>query len=386
MSDLLRSAMSARIAKLPPPSSCDDNEVDEEEEERDGLGSLSLNPTTPRLSERPTYSNPALSPLSASTHFDQAIQVAVPASDLDFRVYITPPVPPKNPNEGKSSIMISHHGAGYSGLSFACLAKEVTESTTGELGFMAFDARAHGKTYSLSNPHVDPEPLDLSLNTLVDDFVNLITTIYPDPSEAPTFVLVGHSMGGAVFTNATGRLLEKKYSIGGVTVLDVVEGSAIEALPYMHKLLASRPEGFPSVEKAIEWHITGTSGSTIQNTLSARLSVPSLFVAPKEKLTTWKWRTPLKSTEPFWESWFAGLSKSFLAARTARLLILAGTDRLDRELMIGQMQGKFQMAVIPDVGHMLHEDNPEKVAKILVDFWKRNERIILPGIKKVGER
>lgn len=35
--------------------------------------------------------------------------------------------------------------------------------------------------------------------------------------------------------------------------------------------------------------------------------------------------------------------------------MLAGTDRLDKELMIGQMQGKFQMEVVPDVGHMLHE-------------------------------
>jgi len=41
--------------------------------------------------------------------------------------------------------------------------------------------------------------------------------------------------------------------------------------------------------------------------------------------------------------------------RAARLLVLAGTDRLDKELMIGQMQGKFQMEVVPDVGHMLHE-------------------------------
>ncbi len=46
-----------------------------------------------------------------------------------------------------------------------------------------------GRTYSLSNPHADPEPLDLSLDTLVDDFINLIATIYPDPSEAPTFVV-----------------------------------------------------------------------------------------------------------------------------------------------------------------------------------------------------
>lgn len=53
--------------------------------------------------------------------------------------------------------------------------------------------------------------------------------------------------------------------------------------------------------------------------------------------------------------WFRGLSASFLAARTARFLILAGTDRLDRELTIGQMQGKFQMSVVTGVGHMLHE-------------------------------
>ena len=53
--------------------------------------------------------------------------------------------------------------------------------------------------------------------------------------------------------------------------------------------------------------------------------------------------------------WFTGLSSKFLASRTARLLILAGTERLDKELMIGQMQGKFQLVVIPNVGHMVHE-------------------------------
>ena len=35
--------------------------------------------------------------------------------------------------------------------------------------------------------------------------------------------------------------------------------------------------------------------------------------------------------------------------------MLAGTERLDRQLMIGQMQGKFQLSVIPGVGHMLQE-------------------------------
>ena len=97
------------------------------------------------------------------------------------------------------------------------------------------------------------------------------------------------------------------------------------------------------------------------------------------------------------------MSKLFLSARTARLLVLAGTERLDRELMIGQMQGKFQLSVVSGVGHMLQEvgvsalvvddelismglqDDPKRLAEVLVEFWRRNERVV-PGVKKVGER
>ena len=61
------------------------------------------------------------------------------------------------------------------------------------------------------------------------------------------------------------------------------------------------------------------------------------------------------STLNYHVGWFTGLSGKFLSARTARLLVLAGAERLDKELMIGQMQGKFQLAVLANVGHMLHE-------------------------------
>lgn len=53
--------------------------------------------------------------------------------------------------------------------------------------------------------------------------------------------------------------------------------------------------------------------------------------------------------------WFTSLSSRFLACKTAKLLILAGADRLDKELMIGQMQGKFQQEVFTDAGHCLQE-------------------------------
>lgn len=60
-------------------------------------------------------------------------------------------------------------------------------------------------------------------------------------------------MGGAVVVHATPLLLKDKYRVSGVAVLDVVEGTALDALPHMPAVLNSRPEGFESVSDAIEW-------------------------------------------------------------------------------------------------------------------------------------
>lgn len=90
--------------------------------------------------------------------------------------------------------------------------------------------------------------------------------------------LVGHSLGGAVCVRAVPLLLERKYRITGVAVLDVVEGTSaqvqrsldcsptrfvrcvrllleftLDALPHMHALLHTRPIGFGSIEEGVEW-------------------------------------------------------------------------------------------------------------------------------------
>ncbi|KIK02984.1 hypothetical protein K443DRAFT_677143 [Laccaria amethystina LaAM-08-1] len=377
MSDLYRSALSARIAKLPPPSIFPDEDLDEEGEGADTIGNLpgsGLGPPAMPSRNSQTKSkrlpNPSFSPISAAGFFAEAVQVAVPHCQLDSRVYYTAP------NSQNGTVMICHHGAGYSGLSFACFAKEVTEVTKGELGVLSLDARRHGKTTS---SNVDDR--DLSIDILKADFLGVVQAVFPDPSTAPTLLLVGHSMGGSVVVHSCATLLEKKYKIGGVAVLDVVEGSAIEALPHMHSLLNARPEGFDSIEEAIEWHV---STKAIRSANSARISIPSIILHDDTAVKPYQWRTPLRSTAPYWSSWFTGLSAQFLAVRTARLLVLAGTDRLDKELMIGQMQGKFQMVVVPGVGHMLQEDDPTRLAEILVEFWRRNERVTI-GVKKIGE-
>jgi protein phosphatase methylesterase 1 len=97
--------------------------------------------------------------------------------------------------------MICHHGAGYSGLSFACFAKEVTEMTKGECGVFSLDARRHGNhigyafkefllTKSLGKTS-STEPLDsnLSIDVLVADFCELIQILFPDPSKCPSFLV-----------------------------------------------------------------------------------------------------------------------------------------------------------------------------------------------------
>ncbi|KAH9978903.1 protein phosphatase methylesterase [Lactifluus volemus] len=380
MSDLYRSAMHARIAKLPqlPPDVPGEEDEDEESEAVDSIGalpSLSSGPPTTRLPRTP---NPEYEPISGASYFSEAVQVDVPASKLDFRVYYTPP---QTTDGSAGSVMICHHGAGFGGLSFALFSENVKFLSDGELGVLSIDARRHGKTL----PTGGSSDEDLSLSILVQDLHNLIRVVFPDPLVAPSLLLVGHSMGGAVVVHATPLLLKDKYRVSGVAVLDVVEGTALDALPHMPAVLNSRPEGFDSVSDAIEWHITARQ---IRNITSARVSVPSLVIPIPEPrargMRAFTWRTPLRTTGPYWEGWFTGLSAAFLAARTARLLVLAGTDRLDRELMIGQMQGKFQMVVVPNTGHMLHEDDPLTLSRTLVEFWRRNERVVV-GIKKVGD-
>lgn len=143
----------------------------------------------------------------------------------------------------------------------------------------------------------------------------------------------------------------------------------------MKTYLASRPSIFGSVEEAVNWH---TRSRTIRSAESAAVSVPSLLTRqPSGKYT---WRTNLNTTSSFWSDWFTGMSSKFISGRGAKMLILAGTDRLDRELMIGQMQGKFQLVVLPEAGHFVQEDVPAKTAELLVEFFRRNDRsaMVLP--------
>ncbi|KAI5295731.1 Protein phosphatase methylesterase 1 [Ascosphaera acerosa] len=294
---------------------------------------------------------------------------------VSHHVYLT------RPQEG-GPLFVCHHGAGSSGLTFAAVAAEIRKIVP-TAGVLSPDCRHHGQT-TVVNDDGTPAPMDLRLNTLSRDLVSVIrlTQSRMQWEKLPDIVLVGHSLGGAVITDVA-----KKGELGNnllaYAVLDVVEGSAMEALQSMDTYLATRPTSFPTVESAIQWHIRSR---TIRNTLSARVCVPSLIYNDgSNDERPWKWRTDLSATKVFWENWFIGLSKKFLEARGGKLLLLAGTDRLDKELIIGQMQGKYQLQVFPEAGHFIQEDQPTKTAQILVDFYKRNDRSALVLPPKVGD-
>jgi len=240
-----------------------------------------------------------------------------------------------------------HHGAGSSGLSFAVLSSEIRKRLP-SAGILALDARGHGltKVAPSSGPAGTDPDLDLSLSTLSTDLYATILATKSQMSwpEMPPIILVGHSLGGAVVTELA-RRGDLGTALLGYAVLDVVEGSAMDALQSMQSYLSTRPAGFASLRDAIEWHVRSR---TIRNAASARTSVPGLLVDSgtrrdgdglQSKARPWVWKTDLAATQPFWEGWFVGLSKKFLEARGGKMLLLAGTDRLDTELTIGQMQG-----------------------------------------------
>ncbi len=229
-------------------------------------------------------------------------------------------------------------------------------------GVFAFDIRGHGQTKIKSNPN------DFSLKSFTNDLIFVIRELVKRNNLKNSLLMFGHSLGGAILTNAITEI--RDLDIKGLGMFDIVEDTAIHALDSMGIYLQNLPRNFDTISDAIDWHM---KSGHVRNKESALISVPSYFYKDSES-GTYKWIADLNKTSSFWHDWFIGLSKNFVNAPTSKLLILAGTDNLDKELMIGQMQGKYQLVVFQDSGHFIQEDAPTKTAITIIDFWKRNDR------------
>ncbi|XP_073013715.1 uncharacterized protein [Typha latifolia] len=335
------------------PSNLSSLQEDAPEEVVGSSSPFSPDSVPPRPASRSSLQKYA--PLDWSGYLDEEEDVRIQGSDNVFHVY-------KAGSEGP--VVFCLHGGGYSGLSFALSASRIKEKAR----VVAMDLRGHGKSSTDNN-------LDLSIETLCNDVLDVLRTMYGD--SAPAIILVGHSMGGSVAVHVAAR--KAISSITGLIVVDVVEGTAMSSLVHMQKILSSRMQYFSSIEKAVEWSVRG---GPLRNAESARLSVPSTLKYVESK-KCYTYRTPLEESEKYWKGWYEGLSDKFLSCPVPKLLLLAGTDRLDRALTIGQMQGKFQMIIVRATGHAIQEDVPEEFASLILNFISRN-RIGPHGVEIPG--
>lgn len=123
--------------------------------------------------------------------------------------------------ESTGPVLFLLHGGGFSALTWSLFSVELKELIHCQC--VAIDLRGHGDT-------VAEDESDLSANTLASDVGRLYKKMYEGQPQPP-LLLVGHSMGGAIAVHiAHQRLIE---TLIGVTVIDVVEGTALEALASM---------------------------------------------------------------------------------------------------------------------------------------------------------
>lgn len=251
------------------------------------------------------------------------------------------------------------------------------------------DLRGHGESVAIAPASAACETFDPDV--MAEDALETLRVFVVRRGEEATtkktrrkVVVVGHSMGGAIAARLAKRLEELDVAgdgfvqVVGLILIDIVEGSAMAALPAMGALVDARPETFESLEEAMTWSMTKGGGT--RNPRSAAISLPSqlreIRVAGDAGTSSasrrrFAWRTNLRATAKYWSDWYTGLSKLYLSVKAPKLLLLAGNDRLDTELTIAQMQGKFQMTLLPKAGHAIQEDDPDSVATVLENFVGR---------------
>lgn len=262
--------------------------------------------------------------------------------DITFEVYYQPP-------EVEGITYVLNHGAGSSSMTFSMMAPRLPS-------VLLYDMRGHGQSTT-------SRPPDYSLDTLTDDF-QFVLKQAREKWGIKDVVLVGHSLGGAVLTNYLVK--NEDNQVKGLAMIDIVEETAVHSLSAMTGYIDKLPSSFVTYDDAIQWH---KKMGLLHNTFSAQISIPDLFFDRNGKLY---WKMNLRDTSPFWETWFKDLSSNFVTCgeNVGKLLILAGHESLDKDLMIGQMQGKFQLVVLHG-GHFLQEDVPVGVAATLTDFGSK---------------
>jgi protein phosphatase methylesterase 1 len=251
------------------------------------------------------------------------------------------------------------HGAGYTGTCWNPFLRLLQKNSPKVL-IISIHLRGHGIS--------EGDCSQMSLGNLVKD-----SLLFQKYSEHLPTLIIGHSLGGAV----AAHLAHKWNNCIGVALLDITEESALISVGSMESFLKNRPNGFSSLEEAAKWMFK-TAHPSIHHleTIDYQLE--------KGNDGLYYWKIPLLDSKAFWREWFVGMNKAFLGASLPlKILILAGSnDQLDKDLMMGQMQGQFQLVTLPNSSHAVMLDEPEKLSKIISGNLERFSAIFAKSDKK----
>ncbi|KAJ8914771.1 hypothetical protein NQ315_013274 [Exocentrus adspersus] len=188
-------------------------------------------------------------PIRWSEYFDS--EETIITSSGNFHVY-------SKGHEGP--ILLCLHGGGYSGLTWALFAAEMFKVIHCQI--KAVDLRGHGNT------HTDND-YDLALDRMTYDIVQVGNALAAK-SNSP-IILVGHSMGGAVAVESAYQI----PSVVGLCVIDVVEGTAMDALSSMQRADRLILKAFLMLSSGV------LKGGQTHNLEAARVSMPGQIVNMK---------------------------------------------------------------------------------------------------------
>lgn len=135
----------------------------------------------------------------------------------------------------------------------------------------------------------------------------------------------------------------------------------------MPGIIKDIPKSFKDLKIALNWTISSShshhnSQAASKQILGIEKSLNSQLKF-NEETDVYEWISDLSLMKEFWDSWFKGLTRNFLKFPGSRLLVLADTDYMDKEMIVAQMQGKFQLAIVRESGHAIQEDKPEELAE-----------------------
>ena len=138
-----------------------------------------IGPSSKRLSDNQKKSSSIrnYTPIEWNVYFDDKRFITIDQNT--FCLYS------RNINDLSAPVLFFLHGGGFSGLSWAVLAKTITNLIRCQC--IAIDIRGHGETKTIDEH-------DLSIEILTNDISKILHYLYDDHNK-PQIFLIGHSMG-----------------------------------------------------------------------------------------------------------------------------------------------------------------------------------------------